>query len=158
MLYLRVAARLFVVSVVESVVAVADAELGHILAVVGPALNGDSRNVLRDAQVDDQVLLEIGGSRRPCVATLRSLQWEIINVMVQKKIDEICISTAVSAGLLAEARPRRSRLCENAQPSPSPAIAVNGNLNMKGSLRYLLYVFGMSLNKTVQLGPQHSII
>lgn len=69
--YLRVPARLFVVGVVEPVVAVADAELGHVLAVVGPALDGHSRDVARDAQVDDQVLLEIGDSRRPCVATFR---------------------------------------------------------------------------------------
>lgn len=85
MLYLRVAARFFEVSIVESVVTVADAELGHILAVMGPALDGDSRNVLRDTQIDYQILLEIRGSRSPCVATLRSLQWEIINVMVQKE-------------------------------------------------------------------------
>lgn len=71
-LYLRVPARLFVVGVVEPVIAVADAELGHVLAVMRPALDGDSRDVLRGAQIDDQILLEIGDFRRPCVATLRS--------------------------------------------------------------------------------------
>lgn len=56
---LGVAAWLLKVLVVESVVAVADTELGHVFRAVRAALDLDPGDVLHIAQVDDQVLVKV---------------------------------------------------------------------------------------------------
>lgn len=65
--YLRIPARLLVVDVVEPVEAVADAVLGQILVAVRPALRLDAGNVADVAQIDYELLIEVGllgGPRR----------------------------------------------------------------------------------------------
>ena len=63
--YLCVAARLLKVLVIESIVPVADTELGHIFGAVWPALNLDPCDIFHISQVDDEILVKIGSLGRP---------------------------------------------------------------------------------------------
>lgn len=63
--YLKVTAGLAKICEVKAIVAVADGELGDIFGAVWTSLNGNPCDVADVAQINDQVLAEIGTLRRP---------------------------------------------------------------------------------------------
>lgn len=81
--YLHVATRFLVVRIVQAIVAVADRELRHVFGAVRPTLHRNARQIAHIAQINDQLLGEIGILGRPRCTSLmcgiRLIYCEMVN-------------------------------------------------------------------------------